>query len=685
MTTFDRTYLPPSGLEFVVIADTHHIVDPGMYRTKGDSVTPELVSGWSARGDVALQLARDLGPVLTFHLGDLQQEYPGHHTFDAGRRAAISQLERVGIPMHHVAGNMDVGDKQDPTMPAGWVSPEYLAVWNEDFGPSYFSTDEAGFHFVILNSQLLNSSLDERHSQREWLERDLKAHAAARIVLFLHVPPFIVDESEPGLGSYDVLDQPDRAWLLDLVRRFAVEAMFCGHTHFQVFNRVGEARIYTSPSTTTTRPGFYEAFAVAPPARGWADTPKLGFFLVRSLDAGLAVHVIRTSGRTTIPEAVQPVRQTIISRVSREIPRSPLGTYLRLPIAHQSDGAIIYPYHVRHRIRDDYPLLACLELGLRHVRFPIHDLALELQNSRLGVLRDEGVALTATVLSPGDREPLSNGIPDVDVVEIQTTGAAIPRAPEYAAIERLSGIRKTALAPIVVESIGRVHGRSRTGYRPAELEALDFELSSRHLRVDRAVCFVDPAAEPTWDTIMAFAAVELRSVDGLDFVVPLGDDDDVNVIELAEAILGAATVTNCRLFVDPLQELDREAAVMGGLLDRLSNPLAAFHVVRVLNTVLFSVDDGHPGYRAEILTWHGQTVAHGVSDGRAEHWLVRPAQASDALAALGRRWGPDATAKWIDLKAGESVVGVHVSDVPGLLHSRDHVLAVLSSGVGPQS
>ena len=679
MTTFDRSYLPASDLEFVVIADTHHIVDPGMYSTKGDSVTPEIVREWSARGDLALQYTKALEPAITFHLGDLQQEYPGHITFDAGRRAAVLQLKNAGIPMHHVAGNMDVGDKQDPTMPAGWVRPEYLAVWNEDFGPSYFSSDAGAFHFVVLNSQLLNSSLEERHAQREWLEADLMANAKSRIVMFLHVPPFIVDEDEPGLGSYDVLDQPDRAWLLDLVSRFEVEAMFCGHTHFQTFNRVGAARLYTAPSTTTTRPGFYEAFTIAPPLRGWGDTPKLGLFLVRASSAGLAVHQIRTSGRTVASEGPRPDRDIIVSRVTLEIPQSPLGTYLRLPIARQSDGSIIYPYHVRHRIRDDYPLLACVELGLRHVRFPLHDLAVEQQRVRLEVLRGEGVALTATVLSPGDQEPIGATIPDVDCLEIQTTGAVLPRPHEYAVIERLSGTVALGLAPIVVESIGKVHGRSRTGYRSGELTKLDEELSARGLGVARAVCFIDPVAEPGWRTIRDFGALRLRAVHGLDFVVPLGDDDIANTVEVAEAILATATVPNARLYIDPLQELDREAAIMGGLLDRLSNPRPAFHVVRVLNTILFGVGTEHPGYAAETLELRRHPLALGVSDGSLEHWLLTPTNAADAMAVLADRWGAETQAKWIDLAGGESVTGVSVADLLASLDLDGTTLALVSA------
>ena len=315
------------------------------------------------------------------------------------------------------------------------------------------------------------------------------------------MPPFLVDEDEPGLGSYDVLSDPDRAWLLGLARRHGVEAIFCGHTHFRFFNRLGATRIHVAPSTTTTRPGFYEAISVSPPDRGWGDTDKLGFLLVRGTEDGLAVHVIRSSGHTSLPE---DGRQTVLTATTQELPRSPLGAYLRLPLVNESDGAIVYPYHVRHRVRDDHPLLACIELGLRHVRVPIGDLDSPLQRERLRVLQDEGVSITATVISDG-REPVALELLDgSDAIEIQIVGATVPRPTEVAAIRRLHGRQEVSLAPIVMESTGTVHGRSRTGYRVHEIRELDAELDRQDVRIDHAVCLVDAASGSPWEAVLAF-------------------------------------------------------------------------------------------------------------------------------------------------------------------------------------
>ena len=63
-------------------------------------------------------------------------------------------------------------------------------------------------------------------------------------------------KGEHDLGFYNSIDEPARTWLLDLFRTYNVELLFAGHTHFAMYNRVGATRLFTVPSTTTSRPGF---------------------------------------------------------------------------------------------------------------------------------------------------------------------------------------------------------------------------------------------------------------------------------------------------------------------------------------------------------------------------------------------------------------------------------------------
>ena len=682
MPSFDRSDLPRADLEFVVIADTHHLVDPGMYSAKGDSVTPEIVREWSDRGDWALSMAGATEPDLVFHVGDLAQEYPGSRFFDTGRRAAVTQFEESGLAVNFAAGNMDIGDKPDPTVPAGWVEPGFLKRWDEDFGKSFYSLTEGQAHFVVLNSQVMNTTLPEAIEQREWAEADLAAHSSHRIFMFQHLPLYLVDEDEPGLGSYDVLDNPDRTWLLDLCRRYGVEALFSGHTHFQVFNRAGATRLYTLPSTTTTRPGFYEAFNVRPADRGWIDTTKLGFFLVRMAKRGTSVHLIRTSGET---HANHRAGTRILSGTIADVPHSPVATYLRLPITAKSDGAISYPNHVRHRIRDDYPLLSCVEAGIGHVRFPIHDLDVALQAGQLGVLRREGVQLTATVLcpKPGDIAAAVRKADAADLIEVQLTNRFFPDGDDLEALVELreSGVG-VALSPLALEDTGKVHRRSRTGYRPRELPHLDGLLTGRGVFLDRAVCTVD-SSDSVWSDIRSFDT-GLRSIGGLDFLVPLDADDEANAMAVAESLFAAATMPGCRVYLDPLQDLDRVTKVVHGLLDRLSNPRPAFHVTRVLNTVLFG-EGRRPGSYSPVEPGGllAQTDVRTITDGRAEFWMIPDADRTAAAQALRQRNARNRIVRLIDPAAGVSWIDPAGATAEGMASVGDGPVLVAQIGITP--
>ena len=624
---FDLSRLEPAALEFVVVSDTHHILDPEMYAQPGDSVSAELTRDWSARAESALGLATALETPLLFHVGDLTQEYPGHPRYEAGQRSVRERLSALGVQARYVAGNMDIGDKPDPTSPAGWVEPAFLEAHETFYGRSYYSLTREGVHFVVLNSQIMNSGLDAGERQRAWLEDDLARHHGDRIVVLLHIPPFVVDEEEPGLGAYDTLSEPARSRLLERFRRHHVEAVFSGHIHFRTFNRLARTRLHTVPSTTLTRPGFCEVFPVVQDDGGWADLPKLGFFLARVLSDRIDVHLVRTNGDAST---------RLVTRLSHGLPDSPLGAYLRQPLAAETAGAVVYPNLVRHRVRDDYPLLGAVELGLRHVRFPVEDLGDDRQRERLRVLRDEGVSLTATVIrGPGATAPR---IDEVDCVELQLAGRLAPDDADEALAASLRGAGVAVVwAPIVMEHRGTVHRRARVGYRPEELSGLDIAPA------DRALVLLD---DRPWPTVPA-----LRSaVAALDLILPLDIDAERNIATVAEGILAAATLSDCRLVIDALQEVDRSAALVGGLLDRLSNPRPAFHVARVLNTVLFA--SGPPG----AYTPFPQVVegVFGVRNGDVQHWLVTGDAPEDAFGEPASHIGSRGQVTVFDLEAGES-------------------------------
>jgi hypothetical protein len=619
---FDPSFLPPADLEFVVMTDTHYMLDSGTQRIEFESRRRQ-----AARAAHALKLVASLNAAFVVHLGDLIQEFPESHGFEESLGQALAQFAECGVEPRQVAGNHDVGDKPDPTMPTDWVSSSTLKTYHQRFGPSWYSWNEAGCHFVVLNSQIMNGPLPEVKAQEQWFEDDLVAHGGMPTFVFLHLSPFLVSENEQGLGHYDNIDEPARGWLLGLIRKHNVQIVFSGHSHFAFFNRIGEARSRVVPSTAFTRPGFCEVFSSAPPPeRGRDDVFKLGFLLVRVCKGKASVHLIRTEGATGNPTTSE---QRLIARSSQDLPNSSLGITLRHTLAPATEVPIAWQSTIRQPVRNDYPLLACLEAGVRHVRLPSSDLSNGRQRERLVALRDEGVSLTATWIwserSPlGEEAAQNSGI--IDGFEVQSPGAVLPDAACLETIRQC--VFKTRL-PVTLSPLlpretvpGKQHDRTRVGYHLNELADLDRLLGEHDLRVDRVLCRVDSGQSP-WEAIrLAHELPTLGQIGAIDWGVEFADSDVQNQVTRAvEAMAAVATLPGSRLYLEPLMDLDRTMDAPLGLIDRLSNPRPVFHAIRTLNTVLNSEPRGWKMRTAPAVTG---TMTVALSSPQADLLLFMP-------------------------------------------------------------
>ena len=587
---FDRSMMAPAEFEFVVLADTHYMLDPG-----GRALEFESRRKQTARADVALGLAASLGPDFIVHMGDLVQEYPETRRHKEAIDKAREQLARLDADVYLVAGNHDVGDKPDPTMPTMPVTPESLKRYHARFGPSRYSFDHCGCHFIAINSQILNADLPETGSQRDWLERDLETRGRDRVFLFLHLPPFLEHPDEPHLGNYDNIGQPDRRWILDLILRHRVEVVCAAHVHFAFLNRIGSTRIFNVPSTSFTRPGFSHLFTgPPPPEQGRDDAPKLGFYLFRVFGDRTDAHFIRTGGAPAPDEVAAAATRRVLTRTSAGIPGDGFGLTLLHPLAPRTDVPIAFPSIVRQRVRNDYPLLAAVELGASAVRFAAADLEDSVQRERLELLCGEGVRLTAMLpsSSAADVLPFFRRFADiVDTWEVQIPGALLPPDDLTGALAAggTDVSTRISLAPILPGEVrpDKQHPRTRIGYMPGELPELNRYLAETGASIDRVLCRVDES-DP-WQAAKELLDIgALSQVRAVDLAVTLASRDDVrNANTAVESLLSAALLPTARVFFEPLIDLDRTLDVAHGLLDTSCNPRPAFHALRCLNTALF--------------------------------------------------------------------------------------------------
>jgi hypothetical protein len=266
-----------------------------------------------------------------------------------------------------------------------------------------------------------------------------------------------------------------------------------------------------------------------------------------------------------------------------------------------ADVPLAWPSVVRQRVRNDYPLHACLELGARYGRVPATDPDDALQRERLAVLRDEGVAVVATWLWH-DRLDLAAEITHhegaLDGAEVQVPGVVRPPASCLDSLARaaraVGGRVSLTLAPVLPNDVvpGKQLRRTRIGYRVSEVGEVNRALEACG-RFDagavRVACRVDAASAP-WDVARAYLALPpLMCVGGVDWLVALPEAPAAaHAARAAEAVFAAALVPGCRVFLEPLVDLDRTMDTAHGLLDRRCNPRPAFDAVRVLNTILYA-------------------------------------------------------------------------------------------------
>jgi Icc protein len=167
------------SFSFLVLTDTH--TQPELDATHGT--------------DLAMKKARAIPADFAIQGGD--------HVFDAlgvpkDRATQLFDLyakteQDLGLKVHHTLGNHDCFGVYVASG-AGPADPDYgKKMWADRFGPTYYSFDHKGVHFIVLDSIGIT---EDRHyearmddDQLAWLGRDLAAQGAAKpIIVTTHIP-----------------------------------------------------------------------------------------------------------------------------------------------------------------------------------------------------------------------------------------------------------------------------------------------------------------------------------------------------------------------------------------------------------------------------------------------------------------------------------------------------------------
>ena len=380
------------SLTFAVITDSHVKLD------SGDHSSPYPSSRQASdRNRYVIGQLNGLAPDFVIHLGDLVQPVPVLPAYRPAMGLARSILEELKMPLHVIPGNHDVGDKPLDCLPAPLVNQAGLDLFAQFCDGSYRSFDWGGWHFVLLNTPVMNSGLPAEVGQQEWLEEDLgrAAQAGQQILMFLHYPVFLHDAGEQE--HYDNLGEPARSWLLRLIAAHGVQAVFSGHVHHFFYNRVARTELFVLPALAFVRQDYSELFPVDPADEyGRNDSSKLGFLLVQLSGSQMDWELVRTYGATEAQPPAYSVGPRWLWRRTREASRLSLGVYLR----HSWATTVSLPYgnvdeFARKQARNDYPLLALHEMGIRSLRIPLRDFEDSTIASRIDHWRQAGFRFTA--------------------------------------------------------------------------------------------------------------------------------------------------------------------------------------------------------------------------------------------------------------------------------------------------
>lgn len=515
-----------------------------------------------------------------------------------------AQVKTLRHKLYLVPGNHDIGDKPNNWAPAAGICDDYLKLWDEHFGADYYAFNHGQDRFVVINAQLILSGLAREKLQVDWLEKELAASYGKRIFLFTHYPPYFSTPNEEE--NYDNIGEPGRSWILGLLEKYDVEALFAGHVHNFWFNRYAKTDCYLLPSTAFVRQDYSEMYRVRPGPEdeaGRNDRPKLGYAIIHVYEDGHTVEFVRTFG-AEIKEGDETQSKTL----TPSAPLHPLTnkfTSFGFDMRHNWMEMVEIPpsggldEFDRKEVRNDYPLMALWEMGIRKLRVPMRDLFLPENRARMRMLRTHGHEFT--LFSFGDPKPSERELildnQDIfstweitinwDVLDdmICGIGDIARQVDTHVYLSRLRSIEELRF------EAGRYYHVINQGFLETDQAQMAGLLKRPELQgAISGFVFRLTADRTPWDVIEAIsgiatemnirASVHLRMC-GANPADAM-EDDAWTAKRLAEAIVATTKHPNITTYADTFVDNDRGYFVRNGVLDRLCNPRLGFHVVQNL-------------------------------------------------------------------------------------------------------
>jgi 3',5'-cyclic AMP phosphodiesterase CpdA len=188
-------------------------------------------------------------PDLVVNSGDLAFDGP---TAPDDLEFASTLHRALPVRCRYLPGNHDIGD--NPTAvgapPSQPVTEQDRQTFVSIFGEDRWRFDAAGWHFIGLNSLVMNTGLASEAEQFDWLASQLASAGTRPVALFLHKPLFLNSPDDPELAATSVryVPMPARSRLLQMLGSADVRLIASGHVHQQRDFTYRHARHIWAPS-----------------------------------------------------------------------------------------------------------------------------------------------------------------------------------------------------------------------------------------------------------------------------------------------------------------------------------------------------------------------------------------------------------------------------------------------------
>ena len=166
------------------------------------------------------------------HTGDI---FADNITNEKTFAVATSLISRIKIPLMLLPGNHDLPKNKQKQSLETYKKIGKLAEKRE------FN----GVVFITLCTEPLSSEIKIKdYDPLEWLEKTLKETEKKPVLLFVHVPP-VPDFYKNKM--HDGWPEEKYTKFYNLLKKYNVQAVICGHFHRDELHWIGEIPIYVAP------------------------------------------------------------------------------------------------------------------------------------------------------------------------------------------------------------------------------------------------------------------------------------------------------------------------------------------------------------------------------------------------------------------------------------------------------